>query len=150
MIDPQPPERVRQEIPNGGRPSIHSEKTAIGTAECTKLHGQEHSVAPAFYGTADEHLVMPHAVEVARIEQRYTPLDRFVNGCNALVFIGAAVKVGHAHAPETERKNLGTMIPEPSRLQRTHFNVSRNRPSYRGDVAASRHYYRRATLELNR
>ena len=48
---------------------------------------------------------MPHAVEVARVEQGDAGVERGVDGGDALDFVGRPVEVGHSHAAEANRRD---------------------------------------------
>src|SRR5688572_25703168 len=57
---------------------------------------------------AEEKLVVPHAVEVARVEQGYARIERGVDGGDALGLISRAIQIGHAHAAEADRSDVGS------------------------------------------
>src|SRR5215470_5777077 len=52
--------------------------------------------------SADQHFVVAHAVEVARVEQRDTRIARGVNRGDALRTVGRTVEVRHSHASEAD------------------------------------------------
>jgi hypothetical protein len=58
------------------------------------------------------HLVVPHAVEVAGVDQVDAGVDCGVNRRDALRAICRPVGAGHAHATEPEGGDLGSGRPE--------------------------------------
>ena len=74
-------------------------------------YADEGLVAPPLQGLADEQLVPAHAVEVARIQQVDSALERRVDGGDVLRFVTVAVPAprAHAHAAERDREHVGTV-----------------------------------------
>jgi hypothetical protein len=85
------------------RPRVVAEPGPARVALGAELHAQPHGVAVAAVQRApDEHLVVPHAVEVAGVEQLDAGVERRVDRGDALRLVGRAVEVGHAHRAEAE------------------------------------------------
>src|SRR5689334_17345419 len=61
----------------------------------------------------DEHLVVPHPVEVAGVEEVDPGVEGRVDRRDRLRPVGMAVEVRHAHAPEPQRRHLGARRPQP-------------------------------------
>ena len=87
VVRSQAGQSVRQEILDGGGTPVKPEPGSIGSTEGAEFHRQENPVATAFEGAAQEHLVVPHAVEVAGIEQSDTAIEGRMDGGDTLVLI---------------------------------------------------------------
>src|SRR5262249_36645661 len=89
-----------------------AEPGPVGPAQRAELDRELHFVAAAFDGAADQELVVPHAVEVAGVEEGDAPLDRALDGGDALVLVGLAVHAGQAHAAERDAEDGGPVLAE--------------------------------------
>jgi hypothetical protein len=86
-----------------------------------ELHAEQVVVArPVADGLGDEQLVMPHAVEVAGVEQVDPGVERGVDRGDALGAVGGAVHARHAHAAQAEGRDLRPGRAEPSRRDGGH------------------------------
>ena len=77
------------------------------SSTCAELRRDHGLLAPARQGATHELLVdavLP--VDVGRVEQRDAELERTVNRGGRLVLIARAVEGRHAHAAETEARDL--------------------------------------------
>ncbi len=81
-----------------------------------ELRGEEHLVAPALQGAADELLVRERAVHVGRVPEGDAELDGAVERPERLGLVAAAVEVRHAHAAEAEGGDGGALGPEGARV----------------------------------
>ncbi len=80
-----------------------------GPAQDAELHADHDLVAvPAAECFAQQQLVVPHAVEVAGVEEVQPGVERGVDRRDALGLVGRSVEVGHAHQAEPERRDVGT------------------------------------------
>ena len=71
-----------------------------GVAHDPELGGDDHGLAAIADGAPDELLVGEGAIDVGRVEERHTEVDRPVDGGDALGLVGRAVELRHAHAAE--------------------------------------------------
>ena len=106
VIGPQAAQAVGEEIFYGFGAQIVAVERAVRPAHGAEFYGEEHILAPAFDGPADEHFVVAHAVEVAGIEHGDSRIERGVNRGDAFRFIRGAVHVGHGHAAQAELRNM--------------------------------------------
>src|SRR5579872_1841523 len=61
-----------------------------------------------FERTSDEHLVVPHTVEITGIDEIDSVIERGVDSFNALGLVRVAVHAGHAHSAEGQWKDAWT------------------------------------------
>src|SRR5213078_351137 len=68
--------------------------------------GRQHDVfPPVTEGLADERLVVPDAVNGGRIKERDADVEGAVDRANRLLVVARPIRLGHAHAPQTDRRN---------------------------------------------
>ena len=67
-----------------------------------ELRRELHLVAAAGDRPADQHLVVPGAVDVGGVEERDAELERAVDRGDRLVPVAVAVALAHPHAAEPE------------------------------------------------
>ena len=56
-------------------------------------------------GAADQFLVGVRTINVGGIEKRDSEVERASNGGEGFLFVAVAIKIGHAHAAESDRGN---------------------------------------------
>jgi len=104
VVGAQALQRVRERRLDRRRPRVVSQPAPVRAALRAELHADQDVVAlGAGERIADQHLVVPHPVEVARVEQVDARVEGGVDRGDALVAVGRPVQPGHAHAPEPER-----------------------------------------------
>ncbi len=59
---------------------------------------------------------MAHAIEVTGIEQGDAAFEGGLNGGDGFATVGGAIKVGHAHAAQTERGYQGALLAQATLL----------------------------------
>ena len=69
VVDAQAREAVGEEVLDRRGPRVEAEPRSVGAAQGAELHREQHLVAPAAQGPADQHLVVAHAVEVAGVDE---------------------------------------------------------------------------------
>ena len=108
VIDPQALQGIGEEALHGLRAGVIAEPGPARFAHGAELDADEGLIAvAALERLADQHLVMAHAVEIARIEQGDAGLQRRMDGGDALGPVGRSVHARHAHAAEAEGGNGG-------------------------------------------
>ena len=91
----------------------HPAEASVGAAHVSELGGEEHAFPPVRDRPPDQLLVAADAVHVGGVEEVDALLDRPVNGRDRFRIVARAVKFGHAHAAEADRRNLGAVPPQP-------------------------------------
>ena len=110
----------------GGR-AVERRRFAVGTAHDPAFRG-EHDLRPAIVnGAADEPFVFAETVNGGGIQKRHAKLERTMNGANRLGLVARAVTLGHPHAPEADRRNIQSALPELT--QRHSLHSVRSRPN---------------------
>ena len=116
-LDPQPLQRVGEEILDRRGSAVEAGPAARGIAQRVELDAEHIAVArDALERLADQHFVVAHAVEVAGIDQGDSRIERSVNCGDALCAIGWSVHTRHAHAAKAERGNGGAGSSEATLL----------------------------------
>jgi hypothetical protein len=109
MVGAEPLQRVREEGLDGRRTCIEAEPSSLRIAQRTELDAQDHLVAIVLgERLADQELVVPHAVVVPGVEQGHARVQRGADGRDAFRVVGWPIEIGHAHAPEADRRHHGT------------------------------------------
>ena len=107
VVRAQAAERVGQRALHGLRPRVVAQPAVVGAALGAELDADLNRVAVAtLQGARDQHLVVAHPVEVAGVDQVDTGVQRGVDRGDALGLVGGPVQIGHAHAPEADRRDL--------------------------------------------
>jgi len=70
-------------------------------AHDAELGGQHHLAAAALNGAAHEFLIQVRAVNIRRIEQRYSQVQRAMNRGNGFAVVARSVEFRHAHASQS-------------------------------------------------
>ena len=91
-----------------------------GVTQEAELGGEEHPFAPAVQGTADKCLVGIGPVSVRGVPERDPQLERATQRGERLGVIVRAVELAHAHAAQTECRDLGTLGAEGAGLHTDH------------------------------
>ena len=113
IVGAEPPQRVGQEVLHRRGPAIEPDELALGRAQRAELHGDEHILPPPPpQRLADQHLIVPAAVEIAGVEEGHAPIDGAVNGGDTLAVVGRTIEVRHSHAAEAEGGNGWALGPE--------------------------------------
>jgi hypothetical protein len=103
VVDAKPSERVSEEVLDRCRPHVVSDDRSVGGAHEPELDADHRLVAvTSFERVANEELVVPGGVVVARVEQGDAGVERSLDRRDRLRLIGGAVEVGHAHTAEAE------------------------------------------------
>jgi hypothetical protein len=121
VVGADPAQRVGQEVLDGDRAGVHAVPATGGIPQDAELDADRHLVpaAPA-QRVAEEQLVVPHAVEVAGVEQGHARVEGGMDRGHALGVVRRPVQVGHAHQAKSHRGHLGTC-----RTQRTKVSQGR-------------------------
>jgi hypothetical protein len=88
---------------------VHHAEAAFGPALVPELGREDHLVAPARDGLADEELVGAEAVDVGGVEEVDAELERAVDGGDGLGVVNRPVGPAHAHAAEPQRGDRQTL-----------------------------------------
>ena len=115
VVRPQAPQRIGKEVAHCRRPCVIAAPPARRIAQRAELHLNERAIAPPLQRSAEQHLVMPHAVEIARVEQRDAGIQRRMDRRDAFVLICRTVQSRHPHAAEPQSRHL-----RPRRTKRAH------------------------------
>src|SRR5262249_58953382 len=94
IVGAQPTEAVAQEVLHRRRAAVEADEPPVRAPLRAELDREEDAVATALEGAADQHLVVAHAVEVARVEQGDAAVDGLLDGRAALRLVGRAGDVG--------------------------------------------------------
>jgi hypothetical protein len=78
----------------------------------TEFRCEDDFVAPSFNGLADQFFVFERAVHVGGVEQGDAEVKGAMNGRDGFALIARAIKFGHAHATESERRDAQTAFSE--------------------------------------
>ena len=109
VVDPEARQCVGEEVLHRLRSSVEATPPVVGGAKCAELHAELHVVAATVSQCpADQHLVVPHAVEVARVDEVDAGVDGGMDGGDRLGVIAGAVDAGHAHRTEADARDRGT------------------------------------------
>ena len=107
VVGAEPAKRVGEEVLHRRRAQVVADDAAVGPAHEPELDAEHDLLAiAAAERVANQQLVVPHPVVVARVEQRDPGVERRLDGRDALRLVGRTVEVGHAHAAEAERRHL--------------------------------------------
>jgi hypothetical protein len=108
--------------------ALHAHEASIGLAQDAEL-GREHDlVSTAGDGLADELLVVPLPVDIRGVQEADAELDGAMEGGDGFTLIARAIELAHAHAAETERRDLQA---HTSKLARFHVCRPFNRSARR-------------------
>ncbi|MNI29551.1 hypothetical protein D3C73_833710 [compost metagenome] len=101
-------------LANVFRPTVDAPGSGVRrVADDTELAGQEHLVALAGNGLADQLFIGVRAVHIGGIEQVDTQFQRAMQGRRGFAGIGAGgVEVGHAHAAKADGRHLRTVLSQ--------------------------------------
>src|SRR5690606_24151147 len=112
-VDAEPLKRITARILHRFRSPVEAVPLAAGTTQRAELDIERELVAPEnLQSLAYEHLVVPHAIEIARVDQGDAALCRHRQCGKALAAIGGAVDIRHTHAAETETRNRRAIGPK--------------------------------------
>jgi hypothetical protein len=114
-VDAEALQTIRGERLHRGRASVHAEPAPVRPPERAEFHRNLHLVAHPFDAATDEKLVVAHAVEVARVDERHAPLDGAADGGEALGLVRFAVNPRHTHAPQPDREHPGARLSQRNR-----------------------------------
>src|SRR6266404_4977862 len=81
-------------------------------AQDPKLRCDDHLVAMSFDSAPEQLFVRVRPVDVGRVEERNAELERALNGGERFFIVASAIKVGHAHATESDCGNDWTAAAE--------------------------------------
>jgi hypothetical protein len=117
VLDPEPLERVGEKGLHRRRPRVQADPPLARIAQGAELDADPVTIArEPTQRLGDQHLVVPHAVEVAGVEQVDAGVERRMDRGDALGAVGGPVKPRHAHASEAEGGNRGSSLAKLSRL----------------------------------
>jgi hypothetical protein len=100
---------------DSGRPGVNPGPASVGSTQSAKFDGEQSFVPAVFKRAANEHFVVPQAIEIARIQQRDAVIEGSMNGSDACAVIGGPVHAGHTHAAETDSRD-GRAVPSQQAL----------------------------------
>ena len=111
--------------------AVDARRAAVGVGHEPEL-GREHDlVAAVADGAAHELLVVPGAVDVGGVEQVDAEVERAVDRRDAVGLVRAAVRAGHRHAAQADRRDVGAHLAELPHRDRHPLDRVRG-PLYRG------------------
>src|SRR6266568_5002261 len=100
MVDSQAQQRGVTAAAHVVRLAPYPAAMVAGGAVDPELHGHDDLVAPSGDRAAEQHLVMAGAVDVGRVQQCDTEIQRSMDGRGSPVPIGRTVVLAHAHAAQ--------------------------------------------------
>ena len=120
IVGSQPAKRIGQKILDRRRTCVHAHKVSIRRSHGPEFHGEKKAVAPpARERLLEQHLVVPHAVKVASIEQCHASIQRGMHRRDALLLVRMPIHPRHAHAAQPHRRNQRS-----SRTKRSLFHAN--------------------------
>ena len=87
------------------RPAVHAQKLALCVPDVAKLGRQDHPVAAALDGPADEPFILPAAIHVGGVQKIDSQVQRPVDGGDGFLIVARAVEFGHPHATQAEGRH---------------------------------------------
>ena len=119
VIGTQTLQRIGERGLDRRRTLVVSEPGAVRPALCAEFDAELVTVARhRCQRLAQQQFVVPHAVEVAGVEQRDAGIQRGVNRGDAFGAVVRTVHVGHAHAAEADGGNLGAVATQRAKHHR--------------------------------
>ncbi len=122
VVDAQALQGVRGEVAHRGRAAVDRAPAAVRVTHRAELDAGQGLFAQAGGGgaqcLADQQLVVPHAVEVAGVEQGDAGVQGGVDRGDRLAPVRVAVQRGHAHAAEAQGGDAGAGGSERSGVRR--------------------------------
>jgi hypothetical protein len=112
VVDAESLQAVGEEVLDRCRAAVEAAPTAAGIAHRAELHREQHLVATAFDGAADEHFIVAHAVEIAGVEEIDAVVDGGVDRGDAFCLVALAIHAGHAHTAEGDGINVETAVAQ--------------------------------------
>src|ERR1035437_8448989 len=98
--------------------AVDADELAVFIPYIAELGCEENLSSAVFDGLADEPFVLAAAVHVGGIKKVEPQVEGLVDGGNGFGVVRAAVELGHAHAAETEGRNLWAVLAKRSCLHR--------------------------------
>src|SRR5579885_1377045 len=96
----QPPQTGFASLTDVFRPPVDSDKVSSGISLISKFRCQNNLIAPVPNGLAHQFLVMPSAVNIGRVEEIHTQIERAVDDVDRFLIVTRSVKLGHSHAAQ--------------------------------------------------
>jgi hypothetical protein len=88
----------------------------VWVANDSELGGEHDLVALAFDRLADQFFVLVRSVDVGGVEEVDAEFEGAVKGGDGFVVVASAVKLGHAHAAESESGNREASMSKMARF----------------------------------
>ena len=111
-VHPQPLEARVAGLGHVLGPSVDEVAAPGGILDLAELGGDEHLVAPAPDGLADQLLVLSPAVHVRGVEVIDAPIERVMDDGGRLGVVGLAVHPRHPHAPEPDGRHAEAALTQ--------------------------------------
>jgi hypothetical protein len=103
MVGSEPLKRVGERGLDSSGPRVIAEPAAIRAALGPKFDADQRAIAVgALKCSADQHFVVAHGVEIARVDQVDARVERGMNRGDALGLVGRSITSRHPHAAESE------------------------------------------------
>jgi len=103
LLDAQPPQARFAGLLHVFRTSIHAQKLALGRTDISELRGQHHFMLASVNRTPQQLFISADPVHIGRIHEIYAMIDGAVNGGDGFGVVRRTVKLGHAHAAQSDR-----------------------------------------------
>jgi hypothetical protein len=109
IIDVEPPQARFAGAADIIRFSVNiSRRHVLEVALITEFRREDDFVAAPFNGFADQFFVFERAVHVGGVEQGDAEFESAMNGRDGFTLVARAIKFGHSHTAETERRDVQT------------------------------------------
>jgi hypothetical protein len=114
VIRAEPRQRVAEGVLDRRGSAVDAEDLTAGATKHAELDAERDLLAvPPTQSVAQQELVLPSGVVVARIEERDPCVQRGVDRRDALRLVGRPVERRHPHAAEPERRDCRARRAEP-------------------------------------
>src|SRR4029450_9062677 len=88
------------------------DRAPLGRPRLSELGGEHHLVPASANGPAQQLLVVAEAVHVRRVEEVHAPVQRVLNDPDRLRVVALAVRAGHGHAAQADRRHRERAVTE--------------------------------------
>jgi hypothetical protein len=88
------------------RPPVNTQKFAVGPADVCEFSGQDYLVAPVANGAPDQLFIFPDTIHVGGVQKIDAQRERTMDGGDGLPLVRSAIEFRHAHAAQSQSRNL--------------------------------------------